>query len=51
MKYFTSSSELDGWTLNFSISSYKRDVDKWKKKSFKYYSSKVCKRLEIDNTP
>ena len=34
----------------FSLSSYKREVDKWKK-SFKYYSSNVGKRLEIDNTP
>ena len=34
----------------FSLSSYEREADNWKK-SFKYYSSNVREPLEIDTTP
>ena len=34
----------------FSLSSYEREVDKWKK-LFKYYSSNVRETLEIDIAP
>ena len=37
------------WIFIFSLLSYERKVDKWKK-SFEYYSSNVCEPLEIDTT-
>ena len=36
--------------LFFSLSSYEREVDKWKK-SHKCYSCNDCEALEIDNIP
>ena len=55
-KTFTSSYQLDGCALIFSLSSYESEVNffsfinKWKK-LLKYYRLNVRERLEIDTTP